>query len=263
MIKNSNTKIVHRLVSKDDQLLLAGSLSIDDHEALYLNRLNTGHALCHKEGMGRPVECAVLDDLKSRAVSDYGVKKSMASLKPAGLQGDQAYQIGSWLGEDGRKLTVRFLNSLITLPAFELDKLPSVFKKEIQKLLDSKVFPYQSDDSLFSDYCVLQIMVLLNKGMYCRNNPFPRGLRAALAAVVERPNKESQAQLLEALKTLWQVPEARQFIEDLIAQNVQSLFQNPARAALTEIESTISTFLLVEDTDTIKKISQKIPQKLV
>lgn len=80
VIKNSNTKIVHRLVAKDDQSLLAGSLSISDEDALYLNRLNTGHAICHKEGMDRPVECAILDDVKSYAISNQKIHRIMTSL---------------------------------------------------------------------------------------------------------------------------------------------------------------------------------------
>ncbi|MGI6387146.1 MAG: hypothetical protein ACOX2W_08430 [Desulfomonilia bacterium] len=103
MIKNSNTKIVHRLVSKDDQSLLAGSLSIDDYDALYLNRLKTGHALCHKEGMGRPVECAVLSDVDSHAISDKKIKSLMEYLVPESLHGYQAYQIDACLVKLGKR----------------------------------------------------------------------------------------------------------------------------------------------------------------
>ena len=135
VIKNSNTKIVHRLVSKDDQSLLAGSLSIDDYDALYLNRLKTGHALCHKEGMGRPVECSVLSDVDSHAISDDKVKRLMTSLNYKSLHSYQAYQIDAWLGDAGRELFIRFFNSLLTIQVEDLNQLIGVAHNELNRLL--------------------------------------------------------------------------------------------------------------------------------
>ncbi|WP_169703219.1 ATP-binding protein [Candidatus Kuenenia stuttgartiensis] len=74
VIKNTNTKIVHRLVSKDDQTLLAGSLNQSDEDALYLGSLKTGHALCHKEGMDKPIEVEINYSDDSWQVSNENVK---------------------------------------------------------------------------------------------------------------------------------------------------------------------------------------------
>lgn len=199
VIKNSNTKIVHRLVSKDDQSLLAGSLSIDDYDALYLNRLRTGHALCHKEGMGRPVECVVLSDVDSHAISDKKVERSMASLVSESIHGYQAYQIDAWLGEAGKELVIKFFNSLVTLQSDELERLIGMAREEMQKLLALKDVQYRTLDSFFSDYIALQVMMLLNKGIYCRKNPIPGNLKKILISVINNPTEESKIELVDRL----------------------------------------------------------------
>ncbi|QTA83794.1 p-loop domain-containing protein [Desulfonema limicola] len=263
VIKNSNTKIVHRLVSKDDQSLLAGSLSIDDYDALYLNRLKTGHALCYKEGMGRPVECAVLNDVDSHAISDGRIKKLMATLTPDTLQGYQAYQIDAWLGKAGKELVIKLFNSLVTTQSNDPDKLIVAAKEELKKLLVLEDVPYRINDSLFSDYFTLQVMVLLNKGIYCRKNPIPGNLKTMLLNVVNKPNEKSKKQLVDALSSLWKPVSAKGFIEDVIESlSVRYLYQKRSEANLTEIRSVVSSFLLLEDEDTTNKISLKVQIKM-
>ncbi|MCY4305591.1 MAG: ATP-binding protein [Aestuariivita sp.] len=56
VIKNTSTKIVHRLVAADDQTLVGASLGLKTGEEKYLATLKTGHALYFSEGMKRPTE---------------------------------------------------------------------------------------------------------------------------------------------------------------------------------------------------------------
>lgn len=55
VIKNSSNKIIQRVVSADDQALVANTIGIKEEDAVYLGSLKTGVALCHKEGMSLPV----------------------------------------------------------------------------------------------------------------------------------------------------------------------------------------------------------------
>lgn len=263
VIKNSNTKIVHRLVSKDDQSLLAGSLSIDDYDALYLNRLKTGHALCHKEGMGRPVECAVLSDVDSHAISDKKIKSLMEYLVPESLHGYQAYQIDAWLGKAGKALVVKFFNSLVTLQSDKLDKLIGMAKEEMKKLLALRDVQYRIDVSSFSDYFVFQVMVLLNKGIYCQKNAFPGELKSMFLGVINKPTEESKTKLVDSLSALWKPIPAKHFIEDVIENlTIRYLYQKRSEVGLSEIERTVSSFLLLVDKETTRKISQKVQNKM-
>ena len=55
VIKNSSNKIVHRIISGDDQEFVANTMGIRREDAIYLGNSTTGYAVCHKEGMYEPV----------------------------------------------------------------------------------------------------------------------------------------------------------------------------------------------------------------
>ncbi|WP_410501810.1 hypothetical protein RIF24_13575 [Exiguobacterium acetylicum] len=59
VIKNSSNKIIQRIVSADDQAIIANTIGISEGEAIYLGTLKTGYALCHKEGMTQPVSVKI------------------------------------------------------------------------------------------------------------------------------------------------------------------------------------------------------------
>ena len=59
VLKNSSNKIIQRVVSADDQEIIANTIGICDDEAIYLGTLRTGFALCHKEGMSQPVNVKI------------------------------------------------------------------------------------------------------------------------------------------------------------------------------------------------------------
>lgn len=64
VVKNSSNKIIQRIVSSDDQSLIANTIGMKKEDAIYIGSLETGYALCHKEGMTLPVFVKVshLDD---------------------------------------------------------------------------------------------------------------------------------------------------------------------------------------------------------
>lgn len=74
VIKNTNTKIAHRLVSYDDQSAMGAGMGLDETESRYYNQLCTGFALAHKEGMSKPVELQIFHDLPNSPVGDIAFK---------------------------------------------------------------------------------------------------------------------------------------------------------------------------------------------
>ena len=108
VIKNTNAKIVHRLVSRDDQALLASTLGLEEQEAIYLTSLQTGHALYAREGMQRPIEVKIRQTLSPRKVSDNEVMKRMSSKMVADDETD-AMVVRQVLGLDGSALALRLL----------------------------------------------------------------------------------------------------------------------------------------------------------
>ena len=69
VIKNSSNKIIQRVVSADDQRLVANTIGIKEEDSVYLGNLRTGFALCHKEGMNLPVLVKV-NNLSDNLISD-------------------------------------------------------------------------------------------------------------------------------------------------------------------------------------------------
>ena len=80
VIKNTNTKIVHRMVAADDQKLVGSSLGLDVDEERYLNTLKTGHALYFSEGMKRPTEIKVSHNSSSLRITNQRVKRQYETL---------------------------------------------------------------------------------------------------------------------------------------------------------------------------------------
>jgi hypothetical protein len=70
VLKNTNTKIIHRLVSADDQRAVGASLGLPEADCHYLNQLSAGFALVHKEGMARPIEVRINNTLLNQPVGD-------------------------------------------------------------------------------------------------------------------------------------------------------------------------------------------------
>jgi len=259
VIKNSNTKIVHRLVAKDDQLLLAGSLNISDDDALYLNRLNTGNALCHKEGMERPVECVVLDEVKSLAYSDSKIKRIMTSLNTKPLHSPETYELAALLKNKGKELTVKFLNSLCTIDSSNVNELVSSAKKELRKLLVLGNIHTRFNESVFADYITKQIFELLNKGIYCILPKFPENMKRTLFEVITKSDESQYKELLIFFKKLWNVPEAKLFINEVVENlSFKYLFQNKLDFTSENVKSTVSSFFIIPEKQLVEMIAHNV-----
>ena len=259
VIKNSNTKIIHRLVSKDDQSLLAGSLSISDEDALYLNRLTTGHALCHKEGMERPVECAIINDIKSFAISDKKVYEVMGErLKNKPLHPFEVYELSQVLGKKGRELIVSFLNSLCTIPSSELKKLIKVFATKIKQHIAISVTHFE--DEFISDYVTKHILTLLTHGIYQRKNKLPNGLKKAIYSVLETSEEKNLFILKGLLKEYWSLSTV-EFISKVVTElSLKHILKNNNETNTSSIEI-VSSYFLIENISIVTEISVLVSNK--
>lgn len=59
VLKNTNTKIIHRLVSRDDCQYVSNSLGLKDEEIDYISKLTNGSALVLSEGMSYPAHVKI------------------------------------------------------------------------------------------------------------------------------------------------------------------------------------------------------------
>ena len=86
-LKNTNLKIMHRIVATDDRDSMGGAMNLDDIQKRHVTALGTGRALVYAEKMEQPYHLAVMYD-KSREVpppnspeeSDQIVRDAMKGL---------------------------------------------------------------------------------------------------------------------------------------------------------------------------------------
>lgn len=72
VIKNTNTKIIHRIHSKDDKDAVGNAMLMDDKQKDYLSALDVGHAIVFAENTDRPVHIYInkASDTNSEDPSD-------------------------------------------------------------------------------------------------------------------------------------------------------------------------------------------------
>jgi hypothetical protein len=263
VLKNTNTKIVHRLVSKDDQSLLAGSLSISDDDALYLNRLKTGHALVHKEGMERPVECQVHNSVTSLAISESRVEKLMASKEMSTLHSFKAYELSSEIGKDGKELVVKLLNSLCIENQENISELINYAKTELQKITLRNNSSLLITDELASDFFTKEILKLLTQGTYKSKVALPEGTKDTIESLLNYPNKTSYLAFAKLVKKIWSGKNSENHITDIISELLlKKLLIRREKYSTNDLRKNINSFFINMDEKQLEKLSSKIERLL-
>jgi len=257
VIKNSNTKIVHRIVSKDDQSLLAGSLSISDEDALYLNRLKTGHALCHKEGMERPVEFKVNNDVKSIAISDENVYKKMKNIGFNALHTFETYELNDLLEDKGKEIVIQFLNSICTVGFENFEKLWSILLKKLKNSSLEKS-GQNFDEKVYEDYIVKCIMGILSKGLYYRRSNFPENLKFNLTNLFGNKERSFFDKVLKNLKEYWKEDPASFINKIVLNLTIKYIGLNPQKITQDHLLKTVEGFFLLPEYLFSRKICKEV-----
>ncbi len=76
VLKNTNTKIIHRLFARDDKESVGDTMMMDDKQKEYLSALETGQAIIFTEGMRRPAHVKIqsVTDTDAGVVENDAVK---------------------------------------------------------------------------------------------------------------------------------------------------------------------------------------------
>ena len=259
VIKNSNMKIVHRLVSRDDQSLLAGSLGINDDEALYLNRLKTGHALCHKEGMAKPVECAVKNDFKSLAQSDNKVFKLMQHHNCSVLHPFEAYEISEILSGKGTTVCIQFLNSLAVSQDITMQELFEDASNKLTLQLKLANIKHEISKDILASYFCKEVTRLLTSGIYSVKPKLPDGFVKVLSDSIGNTGASGSVQIKKLLKEIWNVPQVEDFVIDVV---LELLIKYVEKTGFKIKEKDITEYFICQSQTSIQRAISKIKQAL-
>ncbi len=227
VIKNTNAKIVHRLVAGDDQALIASSLGLSPDEALCLTSLTTGHALYMKEGMQRPLEVAVNATVPSTRISHERVRKAMqTSSSPAAMDDAMRCEMRSILGAEGDAVALRTLCTLAAggdCPLVEVARI-AIERVNAALLARDRRFPLP----LVAKYLADRIGSLLALGVFRVSGDELRGIAPMLGAFLEGKNV-TPGDLLARLARGWSSATSR---EGLVPRVRELVLDRAARARL-------------------------------
>ena len=78
VIKNTNTKIIHKILARDDKETVGDAMLMDDKQKNFLSALETGQAIVFTEGISKPVHVTVksVTDTSSDEIPDEIVKSN-------------------------------------------------------------------------------------------------------------------------------------------------------------------------------------------
>ena len=78
VLKNTNTKIIHKLFARDDKEAVGDTMLMDDNQKEFLSSLNVGETVIFSENTDKPVHIAIerVSDTNSAEVSDERVKEA-------------------------------------------------------------------------------------------------------------------------------------------------------------------------------------------
>lgn len=135
VIKNSSNKIIHRLVAKDDQEIIASTIGLRSQDAIHIGNQKVGHALCHKEGMSEPVLVKFNRRTEENIVLDYKLYKSDINNTLFELNKNE---IKSYLSKEIDVYALRVLTTLLYKPESDsinngLEKIYTIFSGLIRK----------------------------------------------------------------------------------------------------------------------------------
>lgn len=199
VIKNSSNKIIQRVVSADDQTLVANTIGIKEEDAVYLGSLKTGYALCHKEGMSLPVFVDV-NSVEDNIVLDENILteregKMFEEINLSLIKENTASIINS--------LSLKLLNAVLAqspeLVIDTIDLCKQSLKKELTKKSVALVFCSNSDQ-LFGSVLADGVMQLLVNGVYSFRNLLDNDLYEKILKLFVKEKGEDLAAVRYALE---------------------------------------------------------------
>ena len=263
MIKNTNTKIIHRLVSLDDQIAVGTGLGLEEHECRYLNQLSAGTALAHKEGMSKPVEISVFNELQNEPMGDIGIKNSASRREPDWekklKKKRELHESGLLESHPLQEIALGLANSFF-LSDFELnDLLPDA----ITKVKKAEQLTYIEDKT---------IEHALSEWFY----------RILFSATLSFKNKRSiDQEVLEIVRRLWQDRErfdrgrfidefgkwsgycSHDSIRDRIKENISNDVIFKFKKKKIDMRGTIDKMLLFDDLEIKQEIMNAVRKRVM
>lgn len=199
VIKNSSNKIIQRVVSADDQALVANTIGIKEEDAVHLGSLKTGFGLCHKEGMSLPVFVNI-NPVEDNIVLDENILSKR--------EGKMFEEINLSLIRENTAtivegLSLKVLNALLAedskLVIDSISKYKEAMKDELIKKDVSLVFCHNMDEVL-GVVIAENVMQLFVNGVYKLGTLMSTEMSVAINNLFVKGKQEDVSKVRELLK---------------------------------------------------------------
>lgn len=249
VIKNSSNKIIHRIVSYDDQEIIANTIGLSKEEALYLGRLKTGFAVCHKEGMANPINIKV-GHIYDRFISDAKLysKKPEERKESINLSIiDSSLQ--NIIDENSTKLLRTLMMCDVNLVVKSIKKV----KEDTEDSLISKniklIFPTSEElNRILSKKIGESIVKFLENGIFTLNKIVSEELFSKIMCVIQNPEEEKINELKEIMEKEYE-RRLRKKIKEIIIQEIKAEITSENISKVDIVNSVKQFFILTADKD--------------
>ena len=254
VIKNSSNKIIQRVVSVDDQQLIANTIGISSEDAIQLGTLETGFALCHKEGMSLPLSVKI-ESVNDNFVSDellYNNDNNRMSKIDLSIAREVIFSI-----EESKQIVLALLNTILIEDADKVVKSTEIAMSKFKSLLSCQGITSIIGTDNTKNMAIIISDILLNfmvRGIYTANKLPEDSFKNYLCDFIEYPNKSS-------------VENLKKYFADLYGRNIVEFFKATIAELIkrkakrnTDINSSIKEYFIEVSSQTIGNITQLIKE---
>ncbi len=250
VIKNSSNKIIQRVVSSDDQSLVANTIGMKSEDAIYLGSLETGVALCHKEGMNLPVYVKI-NPVRDIAVTDEAI---LTSREGAMFEEINYSLIRENTQEMMADLSLKLLNTAMAEKERVIEGI-KLCRKKMRNVLSQKgvslVF-CRNRDELLGTILAENVMQFFINGVYSGHGLIRDDIYDAFVYLFTR-NREEAAEKLQALLTDFYKQDCRNRCISIISELIKMKYNKQV-----DLRGTVKQYFLFEDEKLFSEIEKAV-----
>lgn len=247
VIKNSSNKIVQRLVAVDDQTTMANTIGIEAKDAMQLGSLSMGEALCHKEGMSKPVTVSIIptddvmvtDGMLYNGNGNERINKINISI------------LNEAIGNKLSEFTIQLVNSLLIQDEIYIKAAIDKYREEIKKAYLMNGIPLVTNGherDLQSEIIAKSVEQYLMRGIYRMKGLVSDEMEEELLATFNNPSEDHITKLRELLKKAYDddpIYKGQYFIAMLVANQFSEGMN---------IRNTVKNYFVMPDEKSVDEI---------
>ncbi|MGL1206731.1 ATP-binding protein [Vibrio parahaemolyticus] len=258
VIKNSSTKIVQRIVSADDQQIIANTIGISAEDALQLGSLEAGYAFCHKEGMSLPTTVKISDKVTDDDGAELELDVFVSDEVLYNKNNERFYNINistirNALGSDdiAKRKILSLMNTLFIESADIGVSSCNDIRKQFNSILVQKgvsLVLCRNSMQIVADYMADVMLGMIVRGVYCANDLPADELIFELKDALSLPTVEKIYKVKERLSKLYNQDTAK-----FAKQNIVLLLKRSLKST-TDIRASANEYFSQVTPNTLNEI---------